>query len=1019
MKNTIRKLILVFSIILSTFLCFVIQTNAADVVSSGKYGENIIWTLDDEGTLTLNGSGAMADCAVSEVPWEHSYVESVVINDGITSIGAWVFSNHRGLTNVTIHSDVTSIGEYAFNGCYLLETIILPDTLVTISDTALGNCPSLSTFVVDVNNPVFSSLDGNLFNKEKTTLIQYARGKTMDTYIVRDTVTQIGASAFYLCENLKTVTLPNGIVAIGDRAFFCCSNLNSINIPDSVTSIGDSAFYCCYALSNISIPDGVTSIGDSAFYSCSSLSSINIPNSVTSIGDSAFYNCNSLSSINLPDGVTSIGDSVFFYCSNLSSINIPDGVTSIGDSAFYSCRRLSSISIPDTVASIGDSAFNYCYKLTDVYYSSSKTHWDEISIGSNNNYLTDATIHFTKIDVESITLDKTSIELSENETFTLVAMVEPLDATNTTVTWSTDNSEVATVDQNGIVTAHMPGTATITATADGKSAVCVVTVTEIVASGTCGENLTWKLDNEGTLTISGSGAMTDWSSPNSIPWKNNASNIKTVIINNDVTTVGANAFYNCNYLTSVTLSEDITTLGMRAFYGCSRLSSIALPDILKTIKSYAFTNCTALTSITLPSKMTTLAEEVFSGCTKLDCIEVDESNPVFSSLDGNLFNKAKTKLILYAPGKTADTYIVPDTVTQIGTSAFYMCKNLKTVTLSDSVTTIENSSFDSCTGLTSISIPDSVKTIGASAFTGCKKLASVSIGKGVTTIGSDIFSGCTKLSCIETDENNPAFSSHDGNLFNKNKTELVQYATGKTENSYCIPVSVTTIGNSAFKNCSSLNNITIPDSVTSIEAYAFAYCSSLNSITIPDSVTSIEAYAFAYCSNLSSIAIPDKVTSIGNNMFASCKALTDITIPDSVTSIGVSAFAGCNALADVYYNGTQKQWSEISINRNNTYLTNATVHFLAVEVTDITITESSESGVASYVVSLNIANLPTDAVIFVASYNSKDTSLEIKKLSTDNLSTEISVTDVKYVKAFVWNSTTVLSPLCEPGYKEI
>ena len=162
----------------------------------------------------------------------------------------------------------------------------------------------------------------------------------------------------------STYTIPQGITSIGDSAFFYCYSLTSVSIPDSVTSIGDSAFFWCSSLTSVSIPDSVTAIGDSAFSYCDSLTSVSIPDSVTSIGDEAFYSCSSLTSVNIPDSVTSIGDRAFYYCGSLTSVSIPDSVTAIGNRAFYYCDSLTSVSIPNSVAAIGDYAFSDCPNLT-------------------------------------------------------------------------------------------------------------------------------------------------------------------------------------------------------------------------------------------------------------------------------------------------------------------------------------------------------------------------------------------------------------------------------------------------------------------------------------------------------------------------------------------------------------------------------------------------------------------------------------------------------------------------------
>ena len=170
-----------------------------------------------------------------------------------------------------------------------------------------------------------------------------------------------------------TYNIPQGITAIGNSAFFCCDSLISVAIPDSVISIRDSAFSCCKSLTSITIPDSVTSIGDETFSSCVSLTSVTIPDSVTSIGDSAFSSCVSLTSVTIPDSVTSIGNIAFSFCTSLTSITIPDSVTSIGDGAFYACYSLTSITIPDSVTSIGDWAFSSCTSLTSITIPDSVT----------------------------------------------------------------------------------------------------------------------------------------------------------------------------------------------------------------------------------------------------------------------------------------------------------------------------------------------------------------------------------------------------------------------------------------------------------------------------------------------------------------------------------------------------------------------------------------------------------------------------------------------------------------------
>jgi hypothetical protein len=370
------------------------------------------------GTLRVIGNGKMED-----------YPFCNYIKRGQRDLAPWYVSSCLGefgypalcnlsITDVVIENGVTHIGDYAFCGLKWLKSVTIPASVVSIGADPFINCNNLTSITVATDNAHYASVDGVLFNKDKTTLIRYPQGKN-GAYTIPSSVTTIGATAFYGSSGLTSVTIPNSVTTIESDlvsgcklfesypelgsiintnfisigvfgAFGNCTSLTSITIPGSVTSIGNCAFFGCTGLTSITIENGVDSIGRYAFLGCLNLTSITIAeeNARYSSVDGVLFNktkdtlihypMGRLGAYTIPSSVTSIGNKAFLDCKNLTSVSIPNSVTSIGDFAFLGCVGLTSVTIPGSVTSIGDRAFQDCIGLTSVTFEEGVT-----VIGSN------------------------------------------------------------------------------------------------------------------------------------------------------------------------------------------------------------------------------------------------------------------------------------------------------------------------------------------------------------------------------------------------------------------------------------------------------------------------------------------------------------------------------------------------------------------------------------------------------------------------------------------------------------
>ena len=630
-------------------------------VASGICGDNVAWTLTDEGLLRIEGTGDMTSS-----PW---------------------YTNKSSIKSVIIGEGVTSIRDYAFSNCTYLTSITIPESLERIEDEgdsdddkAFYNCTKLESVHIS-NLAAWCNIgfEGYNSNPLRYAKYLYLNGEAVTDLVIPNTVTEIRPNAFYNYKNLVSVTIPNSVTRILGGTFEGCKNLVSVNFAKDSKLTDISGFNDCTNLTSISIPESVKNIYSKAFYGCSSLTSITIPGNVVSIESMAFYKCSKLTSITI-EGAKSIASGAFGQCSNVESIT---------------CKTTT----PPTLKS-------------------------SMSFGVNKDI--------------PVYVPKTSISAYQSATY-----------------WKD-------------FTNFQP-------------------MVEIIASGTCGYNLTWELTEEGELTIKGNGNMYF----ETAPWKEYKNEIKSVIILEGVTSVENNAFSGCSGITSVTLPDGLTNIEAYAFSGCS-ITSINIPNSVTEIEDYAF-----------GSNLTAVHISDLSAWCNIE-FRTSASSPLYYAKN------------LYLNGELVTELTIPNTVTTIKRFAFHGCTSITSVNIPSSVTSIEDYAFDSCSNLTSVSLSEGVVSIGRGVFRSCG-FTSIIIPDGVKSIDGEAFENCRNLVSIELPESLVKLWS---NVFYEcaSLTSIV------------IPKGITSIEHYTFYGCTNLTSVTLPENLEIIKDYAFSRCSNLTSI---------------------------------------------------------------------------------------------------------------------------------------------------------------------------------------------
>ena len=851
---------------------------------------------------------------------------SVEIPYGVKYIGEEAFYNCSALREIGIPGSVEDMGSRAFASSNLLK-VVIGDGVKRIGQSAFESCRVLSE--IEIPNSVISIGDNAIVGTEwyenKPNGLVYA-GKVLFEYkgdmpggseiVIEDGTQAIADGAFWYCDKLTKITIPNTVINIGKEAFCGCSGLVSVDIPNSVRSIGIRAFQGCNWLEEMLIGSSVASIGDSAFSGCSNLASITIPKSVTAIGKDAFKNCSKLGAIDIedvsawcnidfgcysanplyygkelrldgvpvteiaiPEGLSKINDYAFYNSKTIRNVKIPNSVTSIGDSAFFGSTALAEVEIPVSVKGIGKDAFRNCTRLENVNISDLLA-WCDINFG--NSY---------------------SNPLSHAKNFCL---------NGSSVTSLVLPSSIAVIKDFAFY-----GCSSI------KNVIVPENITYICEDAFSGCNSIDRVINFSSLEITkgnwGNGCI--------------AANADVVIDVSDGTVVGDFVFSTVDgvntlaaYLgnaTEIVLPEDYNgenyCIGEYVFKDCTGLTRITIPDSVTSIGNYAFYGCTGLTEVILGQNVSSIGKEAFNNCDNIK--RVINFSAFFDNAYGTLYSYFKSyPAIVNAPNGEVVGDFVFSTVDGVNTLAGYLGSATEIILPEDyngEVYGIGESVFSGRADLTSITIHGNLTSIGKSAFNNCTALTRVNI--------SDLTAWCNVS--FGDSYANPLYYAKNLYLNGEPVTELV------------IPDGVTEIKSYAFYNCESITSITVPYSVTNIGTNAFQGCKNLKNVLNFSSLVFTKGNSYiggyisyyadnvvnapngavagdfvfstvdgvntlvAYLGDATEIVLPEDYNGecygIGESVFSGRTDLTSITLPQNITSIGKKAFSGCTNLAHV------------------------------------------------------------------------------------------------------------------------
>ena len=912
----------------------------ASIGTSAFSNCNSLRTVKLSGVNTIE-SGAFYGC---------DELVNLEMSDTLTTIEGSAFCSCTSLKTVIFSDSVTTIADGSFTDCTGLESVTIGKGCTSVTASAFTRNVNLVKFDVSEDNESYTSVDGVLYNKEKTAVVCYPKSLSGE-YVIPDTVTSIEKAAFENCNKLTKITIGSGVETVNpyafnqcnllatvvfkdsdtankkicERAFYYCGSLTEVDFGNAVTSIGDYAFTICSKIKSLEFPDSLTSIGQFAFspytdrtggtYKESNLESVKFGTGLKTIGNYAFYDDRKISKLEFTgDNLTSIGSYAFYDNLALEELNLSGDNVSIGDNAFNNCNKLKTVNLKSGIKSIGSYAFRDCTVLDDIKLCSElETIGAYAFYNCGNLQSIEIPDNVTKIDNNTFENCSSLKSVSIGKSCTTISATAFNNATKLEkITVSADNEKYSSVD--GALLNKEKTSIILYPKSKSGEFVIPDTVTSIAdrAFSSC-PNLTKitigaNVESVGAYAFSSCSALTD------VVFKD--STIKKKVI-------GLYAFYNCQALSNVDFGNAVTSIGSFAFMIDKSLESIEFPDSLESIGRCAF-SCydygttgsyfaSNLKSVKFGSGLKSIADYAFYENRALNTVKF--TGVALTSIGRESFcNIAITELDLSGTDTSIDREafyncnsletVKLSGVKTIGQNAFYNCRKLTSVELSENLTTIESGAFQCCVALKNIDIPNKVTKLNDNTFSNCSSLKNVSIGSGCTSISTTAFDGTSSIDRITVSEDNKNYTVVDGVLYNKDMTTLVLYPKNRS-GEFAVPDTVTTIANSAFDSSPNLTKVTIGKNVKTIGASAFGECKSLKTVIFEDSDTvqkTICDYAFYKCPVLTTVDFGNAVKSIGNYAFYSCQSLNKLDFSkNSVKTIGDYAFTVCKSLESIEF----------------------------------------------------------------------------------------------------------------------